>query len=189
MHYLNLVYFTNIIYLHYNFLIMLVPFLFSLFPTIDKLIVIISRTTDIWIHISVWQRHRAAETCHFLFLQHNIYFFWWPLIQRNKDIDDSVKQTDELTWMRSSCHGGSYLKSLTCELHFIIDWWSDMQTECSWVVVSVSVPAGDASARRLYIPGLLSDLQANVSRVEWLRVTEVFQAQVVFFYLSTSNWL
>lgn len=40
---------------------------------------------------------------------------------------------------------------------------------------SLFVSTGDSSALCLLIQGLLSDLQANVSRAEWLRVKEVFR--------------
>lgn len=40
---------------------------------------------------------------------------------------------------------------------------------------------GNSSARRMFKAGLHSDLQANVSRVEWLRVKEVFKHSLYYF--------
>lgn len=52
---------------------------------------------------------------------------------------------------------------------------------------SMFIFTGKSSAHCRFKAGLHSDLQANVSRVEWLRVKEVFKHSLYYFYFSRED--
>lgn len=74
----------------------------------------------------------------------------------------------------------------SCSFWYSDHIWTLSRRRSSFTCLFVST--GDSSAHCAFIPGLHSDLQANVSRVEWLRVKEVLKLSSFHFLPSSTSF-